>query len=211
MSQGEECFTPQSVWQVYKVPLILGFFSFLFIVLSITIYIKSYQEVAPIRFSSDSVVASISGVAATQEALLFVDIEGAVKKPGVYRLARDARVEDLLTIAGGFAHDVDVVYVGQSINRAAKLSDGAKIYIPRIGEVSASDNQGSISDQSKAQGAMININSASKSELEALSGVGPVTAEKIIGGRPYMRLEELTEKKVLGQSVFDNVKNQLSL
>jgi len=211
MSQGEEVFSPQSVWRVYSVPIILGFLSFLFIIISITIYIKSYQSASPIRFSSDANVASVAGVQVAEEILLLVDIEGAVKKPGVYRLPRDARVEDLLRLAGGFVYDVDVLYVEQSINRAAKLSDGAKIYIPRVGDRTGSDDEGAFADQSGAQGKIIPINSASQSELEALSGVGPVTAEKIIGNRPYMRLEELVEKKVMGQSLFDKVKNQLSL
>lgn len=211
MSEVEETWTPQLVWHVYRVPIFLGFLSVLFIIISITIYIKSYQSMEPIRFHSDVQSATGGGEQRTVQNEVVVDIEGAVKKPGVYRLSRDSRVEDLLIVAGGFTHDVDVSYVGQSINRAAKLSDGAKIYIPYVGSRDGMGGAGAPEVKSGVLEKTMNINSASQSELESLSGVGPVTAEKIIGNRPYMRLEELIEKKVMSTSVFEAIRNQLSL
>ena len=58
---------------------------------------------------------------------------------------------------------------------------------------------------------LININSASQTELEALPGVGPVTAGKIIDGRPYQTLEELKSKKAVGNALFEKIKDKLTI
>ncbi len=97
--------------------------------------------------------------------------------------------------------------IARSINRAAKLADGAKIYIPAIGQDHVPDE----ARLSAGIAAFININTASQSELESLTGIGLVTAGKIISGRPFLRLEELVEKKAMSQSLFDKLKDQLTL
>ncbi len=208
---GDQEGTPYAVWHVYRIPLLLGFLSLLFIVVSITIYIKTYQSITPIQFSSDREEASVSAQKSAKNIVLFVDIEGAVKHPGVYQLPMESHVEDLISAAGGFSVQADIERIGQSINRAAKLTDGAKLYIPRMADRQSTDAQPVLGTQAVAGVANININSASSSDLEALQGVGEVTAEKIIRNRPYTRLEELVEKKSMSQSVFDTLKNQLTL
>ncbi len=200
--------TPHLIWNIYHMPIIFGVISLLFIVLSITIFIKSYQPVTPITFSSDEGQASVSGEQ-TIDTTVMVDIEGAVIHPGVYRLPRDSRVDEALHAAGGFANDADMEAVSRSINRAAKLSDGAKLYIPRVGESNEESAGAGGSDPVGINGA--NVNSASQSELETLPGIGPVTAGKIMSGRPYMRLEELVEKKAMSQSLFEKLKDKLTL
>ncbi len=197
----------QVVWQVYRVPIILGLLSLFFVALSITIFIKSYQPETPIMFSSDVTEASVAGAARVNNTAIVADIEGAVVHPGVYRLPQGSRIDDLLRAAGGFAPDVDTEAVAQSINRAAIVSDGAKIYIPGRGEHEALRDAGT----SATVTPFVNINAASQAELESLIGIGAVTATKIISGRPYMRLEELVEKKAMGQSLFDKLKEQLTL
>jgi competence protein ComEA len=64
---------------------------------------------------------------------------------------------------------------------------------------------------SDTQSGVININSATESELDKLSGVGPVTAQKIIDGRPYSNLSDLVAKKILTQKAFDKIKDQISV
>lgn len=148
----------------------------------------------------------------SKEAVIVVDIEGAVNYPGVYKLAPSSRIEDAFVAAGGLRQDADEAAIAMSMNRAAKLIDGAKIYIPFMGEA---DNTSVAGDQTSSAISVrslgVNINTASKDELEALSGIGPVTAEKIIGGRPYLHIEELVEKKAMSQSVFMKLKDQLTL
>ena len=192
----------RKIWNIYRLPIILGIVSLVFILFSITIFIKSYQAAAPVEFSFDAEAASAAGEKAPG---IMVDIEGAVGKPGVYVMPAGSRVEDVIAKAGGFISTADTEVIAKTVNRAAKLTDGAKLFIPEIGtgvDVSLSNSPSS---------ALININTASEQELDRLSGVGPVTAQKIITGRPYMRIEELVEKKAISQSLFAKLKDQLAL
>lgn len=136
---------------------------------------------------------------------IIVDIEGAVISPGVYKLKSDERIVDALAKAGGLSEEADRDWVEKNLNLAGKLSDGLKIYIPRQGEeILSSDASGS------AAGPVMNINNASVADLKSLSGVGDVTAQKIIDGRPYSNINELLEKKIVGASTFDKIKDKIA-
>lgn len=201
----EYVLTPQLIWQVYRVPIMLGIISLLLIALSITIFIKLHQDQIPITFSSDNPEGTRSGAYADQDEMILVDIEGGVVRPGVYRLPQNSRIDDVLGFAGGFTDQADMEAVARSINRAAKLSDGAKIYVP-IKNMTTEDNRPGVEGIT-----MININTASRTELEDIPGIGPVTADKIISARPFTRLEELVERNVLSISLYDKVKNLFTL
>jgi competence protein ComEA len=142
-----------------------------------------------------------------------VDIEGAVQKPGVYSLSATSRVQDALISAGGLSDKADRSKVSKAMNLAAKLVDGAKIYIPQEGEqaMASSGDSGGQTVLGSETSSVININTASESELDSLPGVGPATAAKIIKGRPYSSLEELIQKKILGTKVFSNIKDKIGL
>lgn len=137
----------------------------------------------------------------SNEKLVTVDVSGAVNKPGVYKLSSGSRIEDAISQAGGFTQDAQNEYITKVLNLAQKLVDGSKIYIPKEGEIAG------VSAVSEAK--KININTASLSELDSLSGVGSVTAQKIVAGRPYQTVEELVSKKAVGKAVFDKIKDQL--
>ncbi len=192
-------------WKTYRVPIILGLGSILFIIVSLTILIKSVQTTSPITFTSDE--ASAAGVMRGNEVV--VDIAGAVARPGVYTLPSGSRVEEAIAVAGGLSGDVDDERMAKVVNRAAKLSDGAKIYIPKMGDTVT--GPGPVNDSVTSHNS-VSINAASESDLvEALFGVGQSTARKIINGRPYTSLEELVAKKAMGQALFDKLKAQLTL
>ena len=137
-----------------------------------------------------------------------VDISGAVKNVGVYKIAQDSRLEDIIKQAGGFADNANQEYISKYLNLAQKTSDGMKIYIPFEGESAPANVGGVVAGVSSTQ-VKININNASQSDLEALSGIGPVTAKKIIDGRPYQKIEDLVSKKILGKATFDKIKESL--
>ncbi len=149
---------------------------------------------------------------------LKVEISGSVLKPGVYSLPPDSRVEDALILAGGFSEDADRNLVEKVINRAAKLTDGQKIYIPSLNEqsptASANNNLGYSGGEEEVAGAysnLVNINTSSQGELEELWGIGPVTAQNIIEQRPYSSVEELLTKKILKTNVYQKIKDQLTI
>ncbi len=136
-----------------------------------------------------------------------VDISGAIKKAGVYKIAADSRLEDIVKQAGGFAENANQEYISKYLNLAQKTSDGMKIYVPFEGE-QGTTQLGTVAGVSTSQ-VRLNINNASQSDLEALSGIGPVTAKKIIDGRPYQKIEDLVSKKILGNATFDKIKDSL--
>lgn len=138
----------------------------------------------------------------SQSGELVIDVSGEVIRPGVYKLSTGARVEEALTAAGGITDDADTNYIEKYLNRAMRLLDGQKIYIPRVGAENA---------QGSKPNAQLNINTASQGELEELPGIGPVTAGKIISNRPYQNISELLSRKIVGQKVYDQIKDQISV
>ena len=134
---------------------------------------------------------------------IVVHIDGAVNRPGVYRLPADSRVNDAVGAAGGFSGEANISVV----NLASKLSDGQKILVSKTGE----EVKGvSVSTTAAADG-VINVNSASQASLESLPGIGPVTAVKIINGRPYSSQDELLSKKVITKLVYEKIKDLISV
>lgn len=142
--------------------------------------------------------------------IIFIDIEGAVVKPGLYKLPQDSRIQDALIAAGGLSVSANREYIAKNLNLAIKLTDGAKIYIPSIGEAVTESSVLNASSQVGNVSGLININNSSQSQLEALPGIGPKTAEKIIAGRPYGSVQELLNKKIVGNKVFNQIKDKIS-
>jgi len=130
-----------------------------------------------------------------------------------YKLSDGSRIEDLLVLAGGVNQNADRVWMEKSLNRAAKLSDGQKVFIPSVDEQSSvlSANDGgtyqNVSSDFGSQGSgFIDVNAATQKEL---SGIGPVYAQKIIEYRPYSNIEEVLSKTKIPQKTFDKIKSQL--
>ena len=104
------------------------------------------------------------------------------------------------------------------VNRAAKLSDGQKMYIPRIDEQMGSEsaNQNAIYQSGSSvagvqNGGFVDINTATLLELDKLPGIGPVYGQSIIDNRPYSNIEELLSKGALKQSVYEKIKDEVGV
>lgn len=146
--------------------------------------------------------------------LVVVDVAGAVASPAVVELDAGSRVADALDAAGGLAADADI----SSLNRAMRVTDGMKIYVPRIGEddapPSSSVSEGGAGDQDGAQ-PLVSINTATADELDTLPGVGPSTAAAIVEDReqngPFSALEDLMRVSGIGEKKFENMKDRLCL
>lgn len=134
------------------------------------------------------------------EPLTVVDVAGAVAKPGVYRLAAGSRIDDALIAAGGMTPDADPAV----LNRAAPIRDGQRIYVPRPGETVPAGTAGSDAQLK------LDVNHATAAELEALPGIGPTIAARIVrsrGGRPFARIEELQTRGLVTARVFADIKD----
>ena len=155
--------------------------------------------------------------------LIRVDIAGAVTNPGVYQLEIGSRNADLLEAAGGLSQEAAPNFLAKNFNLATELENGGKVYIPYAWEeewqlvalasaqVKSDGGEGDISSGAESESGLISVNQASASELEGLAGIGEKRAADIIAGRPYQNLTELTSKGVLSESLFDDLKEQLSL
>lgn len=153
---------------------------------------------------NDTPVATSGGEISTGSNTIVVEVSGAVQKPGVYHFSSGSRVDEALQAAGGITKDANSDFVAKSINRAGKLTDGQKIYIPEKSETA-------VLGETTSTTGLINVNTATQSQLEHLPGVGPATATKIISNRPYGNLDELVDKKAVSAKVFEQIKEKISL
>lgn len=147
-----------------------------------------------------------------------MEIAGEVLTPGVYKLQAGSWVEDLLIISGGFTVDADRSWTDKYLNRAAKLTDGQKVFIPNINEHSdilsakkSGGDQTISSTFSSDSNTLININTASLGELDSLPGIGPVYGQSIIEHRPYSTLDELVSSGAIKQSLYDKIKDKITI
>lgn len=179
----------------FKIPIGL---SLVGIVLIIGGLVASGLTKPKIEYPKESIVSGQKQIS--------VDVSGAVVNPGVYQLEENSRVEDAVLAAGGFSENANGEYISRNLNMALKLSDGMKIYVPFVGE----QYSGGVSSVAGVK-TQININTATQAELEALPGIGPVTAAKVISGRPYSKIEDLLTLKIVSKKVFDQIKDSISV
>lgn len=217
-----------SFWRVYRVPLFFAACSLVCVGFAIVLLVRYVYPQSDIEFRSVSFDHEVSTQSAQTNGLgkvYMVDVEGAIFHPGVIQVPSGSRVEDVLVRAGGLRDDADQAYIARYINRAMKVADGMKLYIPTMNETSYNNENKNNSDanvaqynkignQSDAGGGVagrISINAASKDQLDTLPGIGPVTAQKIIDNRPYQTVDELVSKKAVGQSVFETIRSLVDL
>lgn len=150
---------------------------------------------------------------ASAETEVYVDVDGAVASPGVYRLKDGARVSQAIDAAGGLTAEADVT----GLNRASKVTDGQKIHVPTVGEQQAALAAGGVEDgAAAASGAgvssgLVNINTASAAELQTLSGIGPSMAQSIIDERTqngaFASVDDLMRVSGIGEKKLAKIKD----
>jgi competence protein ComEA len=111
-------------------------------------------------------------------AKIVVHVVGAVRRPGLYSLPHSARVADAVRRAGGTTKKANL----EAINLAAELEDGLQVVVPRVVAPSGAGDPAAAGDPSAA-GGPVHLNTATLEQLDALPGVGPVTAQKILDWR----------------------------
>ena len=199
---------PKSLLEKYKIQLGVGILGVVLLGIA-AVFLRPAQPEIEILPAEEKSPATI-----------WVDIEGAIQKPGVYELSANSRLNDLLIRAGGLSALADREWAAKSLNLAQPLADGNKIYIPGHdetphslanpqvgGEGEAGPSGGQVAGSKVT--AKININTASLAELDSLWGIGAKRAQTIIDSRPYQSAEELLTRKIIPQNVYERIKNEI--
>lgn len=167
------------------------------------ITIETADAAEETEYSGESEESSV------QPQVIFVDIGGAVEEPGVYEVAKDTRLFEVIEMAGGLSEDADPDHV----NRASFVEDGQKIIIPVKGSEYTDDGTAAAFSP-EADSGLININTASADELKTLSGIGDVTAEKIIEYRSstaFKSKEDIMSVDGIGSKTYEKIKDDITV
>jgi competence protein ComEA len=139
---------------------------------------------------------------------VIVDVAGAVRQPGVFEFFEGDRVIDAIERAGGPLPKADL----SLLNLAAPLADGTQILVPKMGPAVAGVPSGTAPGTSSG---LININAASATELEALSGIGEVLAATIVEYRdqngPFASVEDLMDVSGIGPATLEEIRDQVTV
>ncbi|EGD52586.1 competence protein ComEA helix-hairpin-helix repeat protein [Thermoanaerobacter ethanolicus JW 200] len=135
-----------------------------------------------------------------------VYVTGLVKNPGVYTMKEGERIIDAINKAGGPLEEADLT----NINLAQKVKDEQMIIVPKKGETNNISPTSTIQKNEK-----ININTATKEELQTLPGIGPVTAERIIEFREnkgsFKKIEDIMNVPRIGPKMFEQIKDKITV
>ena len=143
---------------------------------------------------------------APQEAGLVVHVVGAVRSPGLYKLPSGSRVDDAIRKAGGAGRKAAL----ELINLAAPLADGEQVVVPRRDAAGAEAPSGGPAAPTMPAGP-VHLNTATLEQLDALPGVGPVTAQKILDYRAehgaFRSVDELDAIPGIGPARLDQLRD----
>jgi competence protein ComEA len=154
----------------YWLPVALFLLGLIFFIYGLISFFGLASKQQVITFQKTDSTSTYVKTEAINQGSILVDVEGSVVTPGVYTLTQNSIIQDALASSGGLSVSADRDWVSKNINLAAKLYDGAKIYIPKVGETSAQGSQ--ISDSGGSAQSLININTASSNSLDSLPGWG---------------------------------------
>ena len=180
-------------------------------------YSRSLPKPVQIASSAGPVVAgqvagaaSASASASASAAPIIVDVTGWVHDPGVYEFAAGDRVIDAVERAGGAKLGADL----SILNLAAPLTDGTQVVVSKEGAAAAVGATGSSTGGTTAA-PLININTATATEFETLSGIGEVLAAAIVDYRtengPFTSVDELEDVSGIGPSTLDEIRDQVTV
>jgi competence protein ComEA len=174
-------------------------------------YVRSLPKPVQVRAEPGAVTVPTPGpgAASPSPAVLLVDVAGWVRRPGVYEFPEGARIVDAIEAAGGARPDAAL----ELLNLAAPLVDGTQVLVTRIGQAPViPPGAGSAPG---APGTLVNLNTASATDLEALPGIGEVIAQRIVDYRtsngPFSAVDELLEVSGIGDAILGSIRELVTV
>ncbi|MFL5737290.1 MAG: helix-hairpin-helix domain-containing protein [Actinomycetota bacterium] len=178
-------------------------------------YLRSLPQPVEVRAGGIAPLGGAAAAASPSETPvpLLVDVAGEVRKPGVYEFTEGDRIIDAIDAAGGATSKADL----QSLNLAAPVQDGVQVLVPAKVPVSGTEpgtTTGSPAETGST-GALININTADATALEALPGIGEVLSQAIVDYRtqngPFATVDDLENVSGIGPSIMDDVRDMVTV
>jgi competence protein ComEA len=172
-------------------------------------YARSLPKAVEIGASSQAAGATAATTSASPSGPpIIVDVAGWVRRPGVYEFAQGDRVIDAVERAGGARPNADL----SGLNLAAPLTDGTQVVVPKSGG-SAAGATGSTG--AATTGGLLNINTASATDFETLSGIGEVLAAAIVDYRtengPFASVDDLEDVSGIGPATLEEIRDQITV
>ncbi len=151
------------------------------------------------------------GDATSSDSQIMVHVTGAVAAPGVYAVHEGDRVVDAVEAAGGPSPDADLV----TLNLARHVHDEDQVVVPRVGEQPAASEAGSAQASASADGAPIDINTASAAVLDSLPGIGEAYSNRIVDSRVasglFQSTEDLVTRKLIPRATYEKIKSLITV
>lgn len=157
-------------------------------------------------------VASAAPSGPADSGTIVVDVQGGVLEPGVRELPAGSRIADAIAAAGGYATHADLDAAATAINLAQALADGEQVRVPRIGEAQVAGGPAGSGAPAPGGdgggGGLVDLNTATPEQLEALPGIGPVTVQKIVAARqeqPFASLDDAVQRGVINRGQLEDI------
>jgi competence protein ComEA len=175
-------------------------------------YVRSLPRPVEVRAESaptgpTAPVGSSGAIASPSMAFVLVDVAGWVREPGVYEFAAGARVVDAIEAAGGARPGAAL----SALNLAAPLVDGTQVLVPKQGEGGVAPPAAG----GTTVGGLVNLNTASATELETLPGIGEVIAQRIVDHRtangPFTSVDQLLDVSGIGDAILGSIRELVTV
>ena len=200
-------------WRAVLLPYLLGLLT-AFTLTGAGIFVLRRPDPPPIQVMAPPTPAPTATATPTSTpGPIVVYVSGAVMAPGTFTLTPSARVADAIAAAGGLRADAD----SAQVNQAQPLFDGAQVHVPVMGSapVPAGGLAGVLPTPTPASraatveiagGGLIDLNTATQTELETLPGIGASKAAAIIANRPYATVDDLDRVPGIGPSTLNQLR-----
>ncbi|MCR1900971.1 helix-hairpin-helix domain-containing protein [Ligilactobacillus apodemi] len=212
MEKLVELFEKYKMWLILLGVSVFGVVSVFYLMFSPSAKEESFKQI-----SSNKVARVVNSNVANSSSKthdIYVDIKGAVKQPGLYRISASKRVGDAIALAGGVTEQADI----SQVNYAKKLTDQMLIYVIKKGE--SNPNSSTVSNAALATADStstdkIDLNIATKEQLMQVDGIGEKKADKIIEYREqhggFKQLSDLKNISGIGEKTYQKLVDHLKI